>query len=76
MQLLDIKPRDVYCLFEVLLSDLEKLKVALDHAEITLDLSDPEQKKVDDYIKKVFYPEICKTIKVTKDAGIARDPNI
>jgi hypothetical protein len=71
MQLLDIKPKDVYCLFEVLLSDLEKLKVALDNAELTLDLSDPEQKEVDNYIKNVFYPEICKTIKVSKDAGVS-----
>ncbi len=64
MRLLDIKPKDIYCFFEIALDDLYKIKTALENAEIQLDLSVESNKEVDAYIREVFYKEILETIKV------------
>lgn len=64
MRLLDVKPKDIYCYFEIALDDLYKIKTALENAEIQLDLSVESNKEVDAYIREVFYKEILETIKV------------
>ena len=64
MRLLDVKPKDIYCYFEIALDDLYKIKTALENAEIQLDLSVESNKEIDVYVREVFYKEILNTIQV------------
>ena len=66
MRLIDIKPKDIYCFFEIALDDLYKLKTALENSEIQLDLSVESNKQIDVYVREVFYPAILETIKVVE----------
>ena len=69
MILVDMKAVDIVLLFEITLTDLRKLKLALDNAELNLDLSNTKEWEADKYIHDVFYPTIEAAIKETeKDA--------
>lgn len=63
MQLIDIIPRQIHLLFDLTYEDLKKVKFALDHSELQLNLSDYYEKEVHLYITEVFYKEIEKAIK-------------
>ena len=66
MNLIDMKAADIVLLFEITLTDLRKLKLALDNAELNLDLSKERERDADVYIHEVFYPVIENTIKETE----------
>lgn len=63
MQLIDIIPRQIHFLFDFPVDDLKKIKFALDHSELRLDLSNSYDKEVDIYITEVFYKTITETLK-------------
>ncbi len=69
MRLVDMRPKDIYCYYEISVIDVKKLIFALDNATINLDLKDPEQIKVDKYIKDVLYPELKETMKRAENNG-------
>lgn len=73
MRFLDMKPKDIYCLFEITLSDLKKLKLALEHTTLDLDLSDPVQLEASEYITKELYPTVAE---IVKDIGDGTESGI
>jgi hypothetical protein len=54
MILVDMKAVDIVLLFEITLTDLRKLKLALDNAELNLDLSNTKEWEADKYIHDDF----------------------
>jgi len=67
MKLLNVKPKDVYCLFEITYTDLKKIQSALNNATLALNLEDPEESEVSRYVTEDFFNEISDTIKGIED---------
>lgn len=70
MRILQIEARDIVMTMELSLSDMEKIKIALDHAELTVS-EDPtdrvEVKEACNFLTMEFYPFINKSIEGIKE---------
>lgn len=65
-EVIDVKPKGVYVKIECSLEELIKLKDAMDHCDISVDLKDPKQKAFHSYFVNEFYGFITKTIEGIK----------
>jgi hypothetical protein len=71
MKVVQIEARDIVLTFEMSLSELEKVKMALDYAELqplSADLELREQtKEAANFLTEVVYPFIIKSIEMIKE---------
>ena len=62
MEILDIRSRDVFCIYEISLSELKDLKLALENCELHLDLNNAREEKASSFVHKILYPFVVDTI--------------
>jgi hypothetical protein len=66
IRLLQTQVKEVHLIFEIPFSELEKIKIALDHSEFDLKDTDNEEKEAINYLTKVFHPFIVEITKSMK----------
>ena len=66
IRLLQTQVKEVHLIFEIPFSELEKIKIALDHSEFDLKDTTDEEKEAINYLTKVFHPFIVELIERMK----------
>lgn len=63
MKLLSVEAREIVAVFEISLSDLKKLKRAMDLTELNCNSDVPGDVEATEYLIKEFYPYIDRVLK-------------
>lgn len=68
MKILSVEPRDIYVLFELSFSEIEKILIALERAEIKYDgKEDPQIEEAAKYLNENFFVELDKVYESIKE---------
>lgn len=73
IQLIDVVPKDIHIVFEMKLSDVFKLKKALELAVVDFDGTKEEEKEAADYLQDHFYPSLMEVLNQIRNSGDGRD---
>ena len=69
MRTLEIRAEDVIVHNEIRLSEMKKIKLAMDHSTVAMDLTDPDMKAAHDFFTKNFYGWVTATIEAIEDGS-------
>jgi len=69
IKLIEIQPRDVYCLLEIRFEDLLKVKKALEMAKIDYNGDIKEEAEAARYLEDSFFPSINEVIRQIVESG-------
>ena len=69
MRTLEVRAEDVVVMNEIRLTELKKIKLAMDHSTVAMDLTDETMKASHDFFTKNFYGWVCATIEAIEDGS-------
>jgi len=67
MRLIGVHPKDIFCLFEISYSNLQKIRFFLNNSSVKYNGEKKEEKEAIDYITEVFNNAVNDSIKEIED---------